>query len=253
LNEICYRADIKTLIDQGFLCRLVTKRGASNTSTDGLKIRGGEFVAKDAELLLNDTAIVRAAVSELVSLTQDRSAVLIFAAGVDHAGQIADVLSCEHRQEVGTIFGDTDADERAANLRRFKQGDLKYLVNVDVLTTGFDATNIDCVTLLRPTMSPGPYSQMVGRGLRIDPCKDDCLILDFADNIKRHGTIDNVELPTEKKGSGEGGETDPLIRICPKCETEVAIQFRFCPGCGYQFPRDAAAKHDTHASSDAII
>lgn len=253
LNEICYSADIKTLIEQGYLCRLVTKSGNANTSTDGLKIRGGEFIAKDAELLMGDAAIVRAAVAEIVELTQNRSAVLIFASGVDHALNIAAELTDRHGQDCGAIFGDTDPSERASYLRQFREGNLRYLVNVDVLTTGFDATNIDCVALLRPTMSPGLYSQMVGRGLRIDPFKDDCLILDFADNIKRHGAIDKIEEPKETQSSGSEGEVDQLVRVCPKCELDVKIQFRFCPGCGYQFPRDNVAKHDTHASSDAII
>jgi DNA repair protein RadD len=94
--------------------------------------------------------------------------------------------------ECGFVCGDTPAgrtDELLARFRGdqakrlFERGKLKYLCNVNVLTTGFDAPHIDCVALLRPTMSPGLYYQMVGRGFRLHPGKQNCLVLDFGGNV----------------------------------------------------------------------
>ena len=103
--------------------------------------------------------------------------------------------------ECAVVTGDTPSDERAEIISRFKgevvrdmfgevtKPALKYLCNVNVLTTGFDAPNVDCVVLLRPTNSAGLLVQMVGRGFRLSPetGKKNCLVLDYGDNILRHG------------------------------------------------------------------
>ena len=70
-----------------------------------------------------------------------------------------------------------------------------------MLTTGFDAPHIDCVVLLRPTMSPGLYYQMVGRGFRLHPGNQNCLVLDFGGNVLRHGPVDGIKV----KASGVSG------------------------------------------------
>ena len=84
----------------------------------------------------------------------------------------------------------------------FKDGELKYLANVNVFTTGFDAPNVDCVVLLRSTLSPGLYYQMVGRGFRLFPGKRDCLVLDFGRNILRHGPVDLLKVTGSKPEAG---------------------------------------------------
>ena len=79
------------------------------------------------------------------------------------------------------------------------------MVNCDVLTTGFDAPNTDMIVMLRPTQSPGLYVQMMGRGMRIAEGKKDCLILDFAKNIERHGPINQIA-PNQKGKRKKTGE-----------------------------------------------
>ncbi len=69
------------------------------------------------------------------------------------------------------ITGATDQRERDQLIQRFKQRQLKYLVNVSVLTTGFDAPHVDFIAILRPTQSVSLYQQIVGRGLRLDEGK----------------------------------------------------------------------------------
>jgi len=193
LNHVCFEVGVRELIVQGYLSVLKSKSGRRKADTAGLHIRGGEFVAGEVEALMDDDALVRPACAEIAAQTQERHAVLIFAAGVRHALHVRRVLG-ETGHECGFVCGDTPPCERGEILKRFKDGGLKYLVNVNVLTTGFDAPNIDCVALLRPTNSPGLYYQMCGRGFRLHPGKSDCLVLDFGGNILRHGPVDALEI-----------------------------------------------------------
>ena len=135
--------------------------------TSGLHVRAGEFVAGEVEDLMDTDELVESACREIVEQTQGRRSVLIFATGVQHGEHVAAVLRRMASEPVATVFGETATEERDRVLADFKAGRIKYLVNVNVLTTGFDAPNIDCVAMLRPTLSPGLYYQMVGRGFRL--------------------------------------------------------------------------------------
>jgi Type III restriction enzyme, res subunit/Helicase conserved C-terminal domain len=160
LNHICYEIGVRELIRDGFLCPLITKAGTSKADTSGLHTRGGDFVADEVESLMDQDALVSAACAEIIAYSQDRNACLIFASGVPHGRHIVDVLTGTHAVDCGFVCGETPIAERDATLGRFRSGVLKYLVNVNVLTTGFDAPHIDLVGLVRPTMSPGLYYQM---------------------------------------------------------------------------------------------
>ena len=212
LNAVCYEIGIKELIRDGYLCPLVSKASATKADTTGLHLRGGEFVSDEVESLMDVDSLVEAACDEIIQYTQDRKACLIFASGVKHGRHVARVLQEKHGHEFAFVCGDTPSAERDELLSRFRgdQGKqlferppLKYLCNVNVLTTGFDAPNIDCVVLLRPTMSPGLYYQMVGRGFRLYPGKQNCLVLDFGGNLLRHGPVDQVQ-PRSRDANGNG-------------------------------------------------
>ncbi len=190
---------------RGYLCPLITKAGRCKANTDALHVRGGEFIADEVEALMDDASLVESACAEIVERTRDRRACLIFAAGVQHGEHIVETLKASHDIECGFVTGKMSNADRDAVLQRFKSGDLKYLCNVNVLTTGFDAPHIDCVALVRPTMSPGLYYQMVGRGFRLHPDKQDCLILDFGGNVLRHGPVDQIKLTTSVKDTSRNG------------------------------------------------
>jgi len=129
---------------------------------------------------------------------------------------------------------------------------LKFVCNVECLTTGFDAPNIDCVALLRPTMSPGLLMQMCGRGTRLSPDtgKTDCLILDFGGNIERHGCLDCLRPPGERSGERQG----PLAKSCPQCRTMMPLPLMTCPECGYEYPRkEREVRIDATASTLGVL
>ena len=247
LNAICYEAGVRELIVQGYLCPLVTKNTRNKVDCSDLHVRGGEFVASEVENLMDDADRVAAACKEIVELTRERNSVLIFASGVDHGRHVAESLS-SMGQKVGTVFGDTLDFEREQTIASFRSGGLKYLVNVNVLTTGFDAPNIDCVVMLRPTLSPGLWAQACGRGFRLHPNKKDCLILDFGGNALRHGPVDSLKI--KAKDSKGGGEVP--AKECPACNAVIATGYTLCPHCGHEFERQQS-RHDTAAGTAGVL
>ena len=160
--------------------------------------------------------------------------------------------------ECGFVSGTTPAGERDELLARFRnlpadglfeRKPLKYLVNVNVLTTGFDSPNIDCVAILRPTMSPGLFYQMTGRGFRLHPGKNSCLVLDFGGNAVRHGPVDQIRV--KEKSDSRSGETP--AKECPQCHSLIAAGYAACPDCGYEFPKPERANHDPEASTESVL
>ncbi|WP_213977818.1 DEAD/DEAH box helicase [Serratia marcescens] len=146
-------------------------------------------------------------ISQIVEYAEDRKGVMIFAATVEHAREIHGLLP---NGEAALVSAETPPAERDALIEAFKQQQLRYLVNVAVLTTGFDAPHVDLIAILRPTESVSLYQQIVGRGLRLAPGKEDCLILDYAGNPH--------DLFTPEVGvSKPHGDSQPVQVFCPAC------------------------------------
>lgn len=248
LNHICIEVGVRELIRDGYLCPLITKAGQTKADTSGLHVRGGEFMADEVENLMDQENLVRAACGEIVEQTQERKACLVFASGIRHGEHILRIMADEHGIDCGFVTGDTPTKVRDTILERFRAGDLKYLVNVNVLTTGFDAPHIDCVSLVRPTMSPGLYYQMVGRGFRLHPDKQNCLVLDFGGNVLRHGPVDQIKVRERNKGNG-----NIPIKECPECHAMISAGYGRCPHCGFEFPPPERQQHDSKASEAGIL
>jgi len=251
LNAVCYEIGVRELIVQGYLCPLISKAGRKKADTSGLHVRGGEFIAGEVEDLMDEAGLVESACREIVDYTRDRKSCLIFTSGVRHGKHVAETLR-RMGAHAETVFGDMPSHERDRVLKEFRAGRLKYLVNVNVLTTGFDAPNIDCVALLRPTNSPGLYYQMVGRGFRLCEGKTDCLVLDFGGNVLRHGPVDAIRV----REPGSNGNGQSPAKECPQCRSVIAIGYAVCPDCGYEFPEPEdkrRAKHSATASSEGVL
>ena len=248
LNHVCYDVGVRELILQGYLCPLKSKAGKSRANLSSLHIRSGEFIASEVEKAMDNHSLVQSACEEIVELTGDRNSVLIFASSVSHGRHIARAIGRFSGQECGFVCGETPGLERESLLQRFKAGELKYLTNVNVLTTGFDAPIIDCVVMLRPTNSPGLYYQMVGRGFRLHSGKTDCLVLDYGGNIVRHGPVDDLKI----KEPGQSGGEAPA-KECPECQALMHAAYSTCPECGYEFPPPEREKHDAKASGAGIL
>ncbi len=230
-TDIAYEAPVRELIDAGYLSPLVSKQPATRLNVSKVGTRAGDFIARDLAAAVDQDAITRAAVTEIIEHGRDRKSWLSFCSCVEHARHVAEEFG---RQGIScrTIFGDTPKDERDAILAAFKRGEIRALASMGVLNTGFNAPGVDLIALLRPTQSAGLYVQMVGRGTRLAPGKENCLVLDFAGNVRRHGPIDLVR--PKRPGDGGGGEAP--TKVCPDCDSIVALSAAECPDCGYVFP-----------------
>lgn len=247
LTEICYKISIPELISNGYLTPLISKAPPSEIESYDFHIEHGEFKTSEVNEAYNVEEVIHNACHQIVKMTKNRKSVLVFCCSKDHCWAVANELQKLSGEETGVVLGDTSQSQRELLLKRFKGekiqtslfGDvekpLKYLCNVDVLTTGFDAPNIDCVVLLRPTASPGLYYQMCGRGLRLFDGKENCLVMDFGGNIERFGGIDEIEPP--KSGSGKKKEKKTK-KTCPICFSVIDIDARICPECGNKLKCD---------------
>src|SRR5882672_2913528 len=220
---VAYEVTVRRLIDEGFLSNLISKRGLVTPDLSGVGTRGGEFIPDQLNDAMDKGALTTAAADEIEKLCKDRRSWIIFCSGVEHAHHVRDEFR-RRGYAAQTVTGDTPDRERADTLAKFKSGDIRVLTNCDVLTTGFDAPPIDALIMLRPTKSAGLYVQIVGRGMRLSPetGKKNCLVLDFAGNIERHGPIDQVQV-RDRPGPGEPGVTGAPVKACPECQTIVPI------------------------------
>src|SRR5699024_6574729 len=130
------------------------------------------------------------------------------------------------------VHGETPKAERERLVASFQAGQLRWMVNVNVLSEGFDAPHIDCVAMLRPTKSPGMYYQQVGRGFRLAEGKNDCLVLDYAGNVLEHGPVDAIKVRPARIGGPSEVQT-MQAKECPGCQALLAIGHRECPECGH--------------------
>jgi DNA repair protein RadD len=216
-----------------------------------LHVRGGEFVAGEVESLFGDAAKVWTACGEAVQACRGRRSVLVFCASVSHAESVAEAIRKLTGEDVGVVVGATDPLERATAIACFRSGRLRWLVGVDVLTTGFDAPNVDAVVVLRATMSSGLFYQMAGRGFRPAEGKADCLLLDYGNNLDRHGPLDSPDYGRKRGGHGDVTGEAPT-KCCPNCNETLHAAAVSCQYCGFAFPA-RELKHDERADTASDI
>lgn len=187
--------DIRQAIADGWLVPVLQKR-VQVASLDLSRVHtvAGDLNAGELEVELTQAAVLAETAGPLVELAGTRRTI-VFAVSVRQAHALADVVRSLART-AEAIDGTTPKDERKDLLRRFATGDVQFLVNVAVLTEGYDCQSIECVAIARPTKSRALYTQMVGRGLRLSPDtgKRDCLVLDFVGNSGRHRLVNSLDV-----------------------------------------------------------
>lgn len=221
-DEIVYYKTIQDLIEQGWLSPLVGYRVKSNIDISNVEIRNGEYVQEQLEETIDNPERNAHVVASYLSLASNEKAI-VFASGVRHAENLA--LSFRQASvETEVIVGTTPYEVRQDILARFATGQLKVIVNVGVLTEGFDEPSVQAIILAKPTRSTLLYTQIVGRGTRLFEGKQHCKIIDIADTTKGKKPIG---LPT-------------LLGLPPEFDlqgqslTDVAKKFEelqnYCPG-----------------------
>ncbi|AGH81318.1 type III restriction enzyme, res subunit [Psychromonas sp. CNPT3] len=168
----------------------------------------GHYQEQDLNAVINKAIrVTPQIIKQVIEYSHDRKGVMIFASTVAHAQEIMGYLSM---QNAALIIGDTESIERDRIINAFKAQKIKYLVNVSVLTTGFDAPHVDLIAILRPTASLSLYQQIVGRGLRLFAGKTECLVLEYAGN---HYDLYQPEVGEPRPDSDSEMVTIP----CPAC------------------------------------
>lgn len=278
-TDIC--CDMTTLeafnwfLDQGFLCWLNPRKTNVEIDLTGVRRTAGEFNLKDLEAATDKEHITREAVNEIIeaSILEGRKHWLIFGTGVDHVEHIVTEINNRGYTAVA-VHSKMTNEERDRNIAAFKACEVDALVNMGVLTTGFDDPRVDLIGMLRATESPGLWVQMLGRGTRpyfapgFDLStregrlaaiaageKPDCLVLDFAANSLKLGPINDPRTP---KKPGKGGGPAPT-RCCDgfdakrnqTCHMYIHASLRVCPHCGKEFPPEI--KFDEKASGAELI
>jgi len=230
---LAYSVSIPELIQAGYLCRLSAFAVNDNAIIDAgkvsLKFKGGDFREKELE----DIAMVDETIIEVISdwidnaYTKGRTASVFFCVSVLHAQKMTQYLK-QHGINAAVVTGETPNQDRDKILADFESGKLHALCNVGVLTEGWDAPRTDCIALLRPTQSVGLYVQMCGRGMRLHDNKENCLLLDYGENVARHGCLDEVE-----PGESLPGRYKP--KICASCNAINSPSAKECIECGQVF------------------
>jgi len=246
-DGIAYDIPVGQLIDEGHLSPVVSKRAKSQIDLTNVGKRGGEFIESQLAMAASDPELVKHAVQEIVTLGADRKSWLVFASGLNHAEMISEEVRSQGF-EAEVVTGGDNKEDRRRKIADFKAQRLRCLINVGVLTAGFNHKATDLVALMRATASAGLYVQMVGRGTRLAENKDDCLLLDFGGNVERHGFIDAVQVKDKTQSIGEGAAP---VKECPKCETLVPAGLQYCP-CGYKFPAPEL-NHSSKAYEGAVL
>ena len=201
---------------------------------------------EQVEAIMNHKVINEKVVTEWIERAEGRKTV-VFCSTVKHAEDLLESF-VEHNIDAKLVTGETPKDERAETLHELAYGDLKVVVNVSVLTEGFDAPAVSCIVLTRPCSQKGTMVQMIGRGLRtIDPeefpgvVKTDCVVLDFGTSVLTHGSLeDAVDLDDREKGEAP-------LKECPECESYVPMGVQECPVCGHLFESEKEEKEELSA------
>jgi superfamily II DNA or RNA helicase len=238
-NNCAHQIELATLIREGFLVRpksYVIDLGVGD-QLDRVTKRGKEYDMEEVAAIMDRSVINERIVDEWKDKAGDRKTV-VFCSTVLHAEHV-----CEAFLRAGIradfVTGETPKEDRAEMLHDLEFGDLQVVVNVMVLTEGFDAPPVSCVVLTRPCSQKGTMVQMIGRGLRIvdpeiypDTIKTNCIVMDFGTSIITHGALDET---ANLDGSEKNAGGDAPTKVCPECESEVASNTRICPICEHVF------------------
>lgn len=228
-KKLLYSIRGDELVDMGFLTEpVIGEIHSENYNTDNVVLKSNGIFDKKTidEAFLGHGKKTAGIVADVINQSNIRDAkgVMFFAATVDHAKE---VLASLPSYNSALITGDTKKADRDRIISEFKEQNIKYLVNVSVLTTGFDAAHVSLIAVLRATESAALYQQIVGRALRLYDGKTEALILDYADNIKRFfpdGDIFNPQIMAYGQKPQIKGEFS-----CPKCHNPNSFTLRENP------------------------
>lgn len=265
--DLCNIEGFNRLMAEGYLCPLIPQPTQTEFDLSGVGFSKGDYIQSALEAAVDKDEVTFACLQELVQKGWNRRSWLIFASGIHHAEAIGNMLNTVFGIPTVVIHSKKTDKQNEAALKAWKSGEVRCAVNMNSLTTGVDHPACDLIGMMRATISTGLWVQMLGRGTR--PLyapgydledfvqrmasirasgKENCLVLDFAGNIKRLGPINDPLIPRLKS---KGPPGDAPIKQCPACKTWAHTTARFCIACGNEFTFDT--KLSKHAANEELI
>lgn len=241
---------INWFISEGYLAPLISKKPAMQIDVTNVAMKGGDFDEAELAAATDKDELNKAVALECIKQGADRNHWLVYATGKTHAMHLADRfraagITCE------VLDGDAPDEERIrligdkATKREgaFQQGKFRALINIGILTKGFNFPALDMIVLVRATQSTSLYIQILGRGTRPYPGKKDCKVLDFGANILRLGPFNAPCVPSPRR-KGDKVERSAPVKDCPECGLYLHTRIMLCPDCGYEFPPSSAIEEN---------
>ncbi len=239
---ICYNIGMDVLRKQGFLVPYKFPLVNTKIDTEGIKTQNGDFNIKELEERTSNEFVIKESIQEWLIYEKFRKCTMFFCVTRNHGQKICKALQA-YLAEDEIVYVDGETKDRDAILEDIRQGKYKAVVSIGALTTGFDAPIVDCIVMLRATKSTSLFVQICGRGLRPYPGKEDLLILDFAQNFTRFGSL---ELPRVTnmyiKDTPSEKNADVQKKKCPSCKLDISFFARECGYCGEIFKLSHSAK-----------
>jgi len=254
-SNIKHATSVRQLINDGYLSNC-EYWGGRLVDVEGVKTSRGDFNSK--ELNKRAMPLIGDVVDNWARLASDKHT-LVFAVDVGHAEALT-----ERFQQVGvkaaSLHIHKTPEKRRQIVDAFKRGDIQVLVNVTIASYGFDAPTVDCIVLARPTKSIVLHLQMLGRGMRIHPDKEFCMVLDHADNVRRLGAADDrhrwklgegktASSNWERDNRNPEKKDDPKMHTCEDCNYMFTRSLT-CPKCGWEVP---LPKHDVESIDADLV
>lgn len=233
------------LIDDGYLCPLMSKATNYEMDTKGVKTTAGDYNQKDLGLKLDRYNITKIIVKETIQYGKNYKSWLIFAINIEHAEHINNEFKI-NRITSKCLHNKIDEDKDSI-IKDYKEQKFKALVSVGMITTGFDAPNIDLIAMMCPTKSLIKHIQTAGRGTRPLGGKKFCLFLDYAGNTKRLGPINHITVT--EKGKKKKGKAP--VKQCHRCSALYHVSKKICDICNFKF--EFKEKLQLKKSDDPII
>lgn len=232
-SHISYEKPLREMVEEGHLTPL-NHVDVNKVDLSKVAIVRGDFDPRQMSGAFEQCAARHA--SEVFGYAEENNvnSCLVFTSSVAHAKIVKEHLEELSGDTVGLVHGETSDALRDETIQRFKDEDIRFVVNVNVLTTGFDAPNIDMIVLLRATCSHSLYYQMVGRGMRKFPAKDVCHLIDYGDHVARLGDVtgdnfgkdcDSFDPAPDDDDSEEMSRSfEPMPKVCKKCQHARSTQ-----------------------------
>lgn len=248
-KSVTYAKSLSWMISRGYLVPPRTKHMAEAFDSKGVPILAGEYNQGALEdLVLSDNSKLERQVKDALSRLTERKKCAWACVSIKHAEAVYRLIA----EDAALVHSEMTPTERAYHMRSFEEGAARHMVFVSILSQGYDFPAIDSIVLMRPTRSSGLYVQTVGRGLRVAPGKQDCLVLDYGRVVENCGPLDAPYV--RQKGSKNKDAPIPM-KFCPACLEYMKQADMTCPACGFVFekPKKKPANNLTDKPHDGNL